>query len=149
MSRSISKGYETNPGRVGAPLPELLTALPVPPSRSEIEAEMERCEVELMYAIARHRKAWRAMRARAQRRDELAETPGGLCAIEADPHWKKATGDVTWWRGEMEARSATYLALQAMLNQPFRQVKDTSTFEEHQHRASCHGPIGELQCEYR
>lgn len=120
MARSIDKGYETSPGRVGAPLPTELTALPVSPSLAEIHAEMDRCEVELMYAIARHRKAWSAMRRRAEYRDEQLGKPGGLAAIDSDAHWKKATGDVTWWRGEMEARSAVYLALQAMVNQPFR-----------------------------
>lgn len=128
MARSTNKGYATRPLKVGAPLPSELTALPVPPALDEIHAEMDRCEVELMHAIAMHRKAWARMRNRAVDRDALVGTPGGLAAIDSDPIWKKRTGDVTWWRGEVESRSAAYLALQAMANQPFRQPKDASTF---------------------
>jgi hypothetical protein len=73
-----------------------------------------RCEVELLYAIAQHRKAWTAMRRRAEERDALVDKPGGLAAIEADPIWKKRTGDVSWWRDEMTAQATTRQALAAM-----------------------------------
>lgn len=109
------KGYVTNPLRVGAPLPE--QAAIEPPTWPEVEAELARAEVELMHAIAKHRKAWSAMRKWAMHRDEMSGTPGGLCAIEADPVWKKRTGDVSWWRDEMNTQATAVLALQSMLQE--------------------------------
>lgn len=100
--------------KVGAPLPEKLGALPVGPTLLEIEQEMERCEVELMYAVARHRQAWAAMRKWANHRAEAADNPGMLAAIDSDPIWKKRTGDVSWWRGEMDCQSNALLALDVM-----------------------------------
>lgn len=103
---------ETNPGRPGAPLPKGIQLRQ--PRQAEVLAEIARCEVELMYAIARHRKAWSMMEKWARHREQAANQPGGLAAMESDPVWKKRTGDVTWWRGEMEARASTLLALNAM-----------------------------------
>lgn len=114
--RSLDRGYTTNPMRVGAPLPEDLEALPVNPSVEEIGAELDRAEVELMHALAKHRKAWSLMRKWSKHRADAAESPGMLASLESDPVWKKRTGDVGWWRSEMEARSATVLALGAMLD---------------------------------
>ena len=122
MARSTDKGYFTQPMKVGAPLPEDLAALPLPPTLAEIHAEMDRCEVELMFAIAQHRKAWSRMRKHAERRAELVDQPGGLAAIDSDPVWKKRTGDVSWWRGEVEARSDAMVALGAMAAAPHRQT---------------------------
>lgn len=111
MSRA---GYETNPLRVGAPLPEGLAELALP-SESEIRAELTRAEVELMHAIAQHRKAWSAMRRRAKEREELAGRPGRLAYLESDSLWKTRTGAVSWWCGEMQAQAALVQTLQAML----------------------------------
>ncbi len=143
MARSIHRGYETSPLRVGAPLPDTLPALPIGPTLEEIEAEMERGQVELMYAIARHRQAWAAMRKRAEQREKLAGQPGKLSHLDSDAIWKKRTGDVGWWRGEMEAQATTFLALDRMRE---LRLAAAPTEEPHRHRASCHGPIGELQC---
>ncbi len=110
----VNVGYETNPLRIGAPLPESLVRL-APPEPGAIHAELLRAEVEFMHAIARHRKAWSAMRRWKEHREEAANTPGGLAAMESDPVWKKRTGDVQWWRAEMEARAASVVALRSML----------------------------------
>lgn len=114
---SFGDGYETNPLRIGAPLPESVRKLK-PPVKAAIHAELLRAEVELMHAIARHRKAWSAMRKWSEHRGEAAKHPGGLAALESDPIWKKRVGDVQWWRAEMEARSTAVLALRAMLEGP-------------------------------
>jgi len=107
-------GYPTRPLTPGAPLPEGLTEL-MPVQRADIVAELARAEYELMYALARHRKAWQKMRRRAKVRETLANRPGMLSHLDTDPIWKEATGDVAWWRGEMDAQASAILALRAML----------------------------------
>jgi hypothetical protein len=107
----------TNPSRPGAPLPEDMVKLPtVQPG--DVMAELARAEVELLYAVGRHRKAWAAMRAhqdyRAQK--EAEGTPGSLYALDSDPYWKKRTGDVSWWRDEVTCQATAVLALRDMLN---------------------------------
>lgn len=87
----------------------------VAPDSGPILAELTRAKVELMYALAMHRKAWARMRAHAEERDRRSATPNMLSTLESDPIWKKATGDVSWWRGEMVAQSAAIQALTAML----------------------------------
>lgn len=101
----------THPERLGAPL----NGDERPPTIPEVRAEYERCKIELMYAIAQHRKAWGVMRRRAEYRDTLVDRVGMLSTLESDPHWKKATGDVSWWRGEMDAQANVMLALRSML----------------------------------
>lgn len=106
-------GHPTHPMRPGAPLPpEILKLLPA--DIMDIDEELRRAEVELLYAAAKHRKAWRVMRDRALKRDAMADQIGMLPTLESDPHWKKATGDVAWWRGEMEAQAALVTALRGM-----------------------------------
>jgi hypothetical protein len=100
--------------QVGAPLPDELSVLPPGPLLREIDQEIERAEVELMYAIARHRKAWAAMRRRAEERERLAGQPGMLSHLDSDAIWKKRTGDVGWWRGEMDCQATALLALEGM-----------------------------------
>jgi hypothetical protein len=96
--------------------------------REDIQAELIRAEVELLYAIAKHRKAWKAMRARADERAmiEASGAPGRLASLEADHIWKLRTGDVTWWRGEMTAQATAVTALKAMLadTKPEKPVAD-------------------------
>jgi hypothetical protein len=112
--------------RVGAPLPEELSALPMPPTPDDVLAEIERAEVELMHAIARHRKAWGAMRRRQLHRLLYSQTPGAVAALESDPMWAKATGDVRWWREEMNAQAASLLALEQMRQRRVsRETEDT------------------------
>jgi hypothetical protein len=105
----------THPLRVGAPLPPSTQRLPSL-SLQDIDEELYRAEVELLYATAKHRKCWAAMRRHADHRAELAERPyaGGLASLEADSVWKKRTGDVAWWRDEMAAQATTILALRSM-----------------------------------
>lgn len=101
---------ETHPERLGAPL----TGDEVPPTVGEVTAEIVRCEIELMYAIARHRKAWSAMRRHREDASRKADSAGMQAYLDSDPIWKVKTGDVTWWRGEMQAQAAALQALLAM-----------------------------------
>jgi hypothetical protein len=100
----------TKPHVLGAPL----QGDEQPPTLAEIDAEIKRAEIELMYAIAKHRKAWKVMRQRAEARDEASGKVGMLSTLESDPHWKKATGDVSWWRDEMTAQASALQALRHM-----------------------------------
>lgn len=106
-------GHPTKPIVPGAPLPDSWAKLPAIEQR-DIEEELLRAEIELLYAISRHRKAWRVMRQRAEHRDSLVGHVGMLSTLESDPHWKKATGDVSWWRDEMNAQANVVLALRRM-----------------------------------
>lgn len=100
----------TRPHHLGAPL----DGDEQPPTVAAVQAEIDRAEIELMYAIAEHRKAWARMRLRLQERDALVDKPGGLAAIDSDPIWKKRTGDVAWWRDEMTAQATALAALEQM-----------------------------------
>lgn len=101
----------TKPLELGAPLPEDdyrgNIALHLP-SEDDIRNELLRCRVELMYAIARHRKAWSKMRKHKQVAD--------LKSVWAESYtpYKEAVSDVRWWREEMTSQAATLTALQAM-----------------------------------
>lgn len=111
-------GYTTQPLKIGAPLPPEAELVGVDPV--DREHEIARCEIELMYAIARHRKSWANLRTVAEARDEKAGKVGMLSTLESDPHWKKATGDVKWWAAEMTAQATALVALKGM-RQPTRQ----------------------------
>lgn len=106
--------HPTKPMVPGAPLPKssILPTL----TREDIIEELTRAEVELLHALARHRKSWKSMRERAEERDLLVSTPGGLAAIDSDPVWKKRTGDVAWWRDEVTCQATAVIALRGMLN---------------------------------
>ena len=106
----------TKPLTIGAPLPYTLEQVFV--QREDLIDELRRAECELVYAIARHRKAWQAMRIRAEERDEIAHSGkvGMLPDLESDAIWKKRTGDVKWWAAEMTAQSTAVLALKALLD---------------------------------
>lgn len=104
-------GYRTNPMRVGAPLPEEMDAIRRP-DPVMVGAELARAQVELMYAVARHRKAWSAMR---EYRRLQQERQGPRAYLDSDPIWRIRTGDVQWWRDEMLAQAATITALTTMV----------------------------------
>lgn len=103
----LHPGTPTNPARVGAPLPDHLAILP-PTQFQDIVDELDRAEVELLYAAAKHRKAWANVRAL----NERITGEGGY--PDSDLTYKKATGDVTWWRGEMATQAAAISALRGM-----------------------------------
>lgn len=106
-------GYTTNPMRVGAPLPTDMMAI-APPQPGAVMAELVRAEVELMYALARHRQAWNAMRKYKEIQDARAIDQRFENFLDSDPTWKIKTGDVAWWRGEVNAQAAAVLALAKM-----------------------------------
>lgn len=109
----MTLGYVTNPLKNGAPLPdEADLAAPV---AGAIRAELLRAKVELMHAIARHRKAWKVMRQIKVEREEDAAKKGVPAYLDNDVHWSVAVGDVRWWREEMNAQASTVTALMAML----------------------------------
>lgn len=124
---------KTNPLRTGAPLdpdqyPGILSSTP---RESEITGELIRAKVELMHAVALHRKAWGKMRAI---RDELEEKAANT-GIEAYPDnntlYKLAVADVRWWREEMTAQAATVTALTSMMDGgrwPDSSVRGTTVF---------------------
>jgi hypothetical protein len=100
----------TKPLQVGAPLdpdiyPGVIASLP---TQIEITNELTRAQVELMHAIARHRKAWANLQALGTKLD-LAGT-----WKDSDLTYQKAVSDVKWWREEMNAQAATITALSAM-----------------------------------
>lgn len=115
MTRS-HPGQPTQPLAPGAPLPSELANLPRPRAE-DIEDELTRAQVELLYATAKHRKAWSAMR---QRGDQIDTSKGRIAGMRidmaSDPIWELRTSDVRWWRDEMTAQATTVLALKAMLD---------------------------------
>jgi len=115
MTRNHPAG-ETKPLVVGAPLPPELDTLFV--EYEDLVEELRRAECELLYACARHRKAWSAMRARATERDLIAMrgSVGSLPTLESDAIWSKRTGDVKWWAAEMTAQGTAVLALKALID---------------------------------
>lgn len=99
---------KTQPMKPGAPLnPDDYPHIEHP-DRAAVAAELIRAKVELMHAIARHRKAWAKM---AATREEAEKQ-----AIWADSHppYQLAVSDVRWWREEMTAQAAAVTALSAM-----------------------------------
>lgn len=111
------------PNKRSAPLP---VRHPMrPPTPADIEAELDRAAVELMYALNRHRTAWSKMAALK----ELARKSGNDWFMDNSRQWKVATGDVTWWRGEVSCQSN---AIQALL-----------AYQDH--RRSTRGEPGEPQ----
>jgi len=105
-------GKPTRPLLAGAPLPPK-TDLEIDPQ--DIGDELARAETELLYALARHRKAWQSMARHLNERAELAGRPGALAAIDSDPTWKHKTGDVAWWRDEVTCQATAVTALTGML----------------------------------
>lgn len=106
----------TQPLSIGAPLPKELTTLHV--DHEDLVDELRRAEIELIYALARHRKAWAAMRARQEERAllELKGVAGMLSDLASDTVWAKRTSDVKWWCAEVTAQSTAVLALKALLD---------------------------------
>lgn len=124
-------GYRTNPRRVGAPLPEEMLDISMPHPMA-IGNELVRAQVELMYAIARHRQAWSAMRKYKLEQDARARDTAFENFLDSDPKWKIKTGDVAWWRGEMNAQAATVTALMGMLGigESLEGYAETTNFDE-------------------
>lgn len=116
MNQSPAAGFPipTRPDRTGAPLPDGIPI--VEPGVEAMKAELTRATVELMYAIARHRKAWAAMRSHKERREAEAERRGTEPSLDSDPLWKLRTGDVSWWRDEMNAQASVVSALYTLLH---------------------------------
>lgn len=101
----------TKPLELGAPLGDDYHG-PIDlhtPTYEQIKDELTRAEVELMHAVARHRKAWSKMR-----RHKLKAEMEAVWA-ESYPPYKEAVSDVRWWREEMNAQATTVLALSRML----------------------------------
>lgn len=110
---NLHPGDPTYPLRRGAPLP------PDPPGlprlqQQDINEELNRAGTELLYALARHRKAWARFRSWAEKRDADAGKPGAVSAIDSDPVWQNRSSDVSWWRGEVTCQSTAILALKAL-----------------------------------
>jgi hypothetical protein len=102
---------KTKPRELGAPLPTEDYAGPLEhhlPSDEAINDELDRAKVELMHAVAKHRKAWSKMR-----RHKLAAEMKSVWA-EAYTPYKEAVSDVRWWREEMNAQATVVIALTSM-----------------------------------
>lgn len=104
---------QTRPFDLGAPLSDTDYAGPWQrhtPSTTDLRMELIRAQIELVHAIARHRKAWSKMR----REREGAEAR----SIWADSHppYKEAVADVRWWREEMIAQATTVTALRTSID---------------------------------
>lgn len=102
----------TDPLANSAPLPE---DWPIRvPEPHEIVKEIKRASAELMWALHRQRQAWAKM---ARVKAELGAR--NIDYVDNERPWKLATGDVSWWRGEVSSRSnalSSLLALAAALN---------------------------------
>lgn len=115
MARPSHPGNPTQPLRPGAPLSYKMVDLPAL-KKEDIEDELTRARVELLNAIARHRKAWAAMEARALQIKSSQNNIAGLrIDMASDPIWSLRTSDVQWWCQEMAAQSSAVLALTTML----------------------------------
>lgn len=95
----------TDPTSPSAPLPPQTTI--ETPSASTLVEEIKRASTELLWALHRQRTSWARM---AKVKAEL-EAKGLAYFPEAEREWKLATGDVTWWRGEVSSRSNALSAL--------------------------------------
>jgi hypothetical protein len=95
----------TDPSRVSAPLPD---DFPIDiPNEHDLVAEITRAYAELRWALHRQRTTWAHM---AKVREEYKEK-GNAYFYENERRWKLATGDVQWWRGEVNSRSNALTAL--------------------------------------
>jgi hypothetical protein len=95
-----------------APLPEPHGGGLTSPTLQRLVEEMARAEVELIHALGKHRDAWDWM----SRLKEEARQQGNAFFMDNDRRWKLAVGDVQWWRGEVNARSNSVLALAALID---------------------------------
>lgn len=98
----------TSPTATSAPLPP---DWPIRlPTRTELAGEIERSATELRWALHRQRTTWAHLaKVRAEYRDK-----GNGFFYENERRWKLATGDVTWWRGEVNSRANALSALCAL-----------------------------------
>lgn len=100
----------SNPMEASAPLPTKDTPIDWQ-NPGLIHNELLRAQTELMHAIEKHRRAW----AKVQHMKGLADLKGNSYYMDNDRNWQVATGEVTWWRGEMSARSNVVVALTRLL----------------------------------
>lgn len=100
-----TESNRTNPLVASAPLPPATQVRF--PSTDNVVDEIRRAATELMYALQRQRTAWEKM---ARVKAEL-DARGLAHFPDNERGWKLATGDVTWWRGEVNARSNALSAL--------------------------------------
>lgn len=114
--RQTHPGSPTRPLAPGAPLDKEMRDLPKP-RPEDIMDELTRAEVELLYAVSRHRKAWSRMRKRAEEREaiEASGVKGQLADLASDHVWSVRTSDVKWWCAEMTGQAAVVTALRSML----------------------------------
>jgi hypothetical protein len=91
--------YMTNPMRTSAPLPDGMEVKYADPVR--VRAEIARASTELMWALDRQRQAWDQMAAMKAE----ADGRGSSWFMDNSRPWKLATGEVTWWRGEVNSRA--------------------------------------------
>lgn len=94
----------TDPRITSAPLPSGMNV--GWPDGVIVQQEIRRAGTELLWALHRQRTAWAKME---QVKKEL--TGRNIDFIDNERAWKLATGDVTWWRGEVSSRSNALTAL--------------------------------------
>lgn len=103
---------KTKPLELGAPLSPEDYAGDIrdhQPRKRDVELELARAQIELMYAVAKHRKAWARLRSHDEEAKEKA------IWAQSFPPYQEAVADVRWWREEMAAQAATVTALTEML----------------------------------
>lgn len=100
-----------NPLTPSAPLPRS-TVVQEDLDSGVFEAELVRAKAELLHALGQHRSAW-AVFADLKRQAGVLTNPEFL---DNERAWKEAVSDVQWWRGEVNARANSVLALTALVN---------------------------------
>lgn len=99
----------TNPLIPSAPLPTAIDDVELP-TVALLVTEIKRASTELMWALHKQRLAWKRM---SEVKEELA-AKGLAYYPDNEREWKLATGDVTWWRGEVNSRANALDALLAL-----------------------------------
>lgn len=77
------------------------------PSLAAVENEIVKLTAELRNALTKHRRAW----ARMGLLKDQARDAGNAWYMDNQRAWKLATGDVTWWRGEVSAAANAMTAM--------------------------------------
>lgn len=119
---------QTKPLENGAPLPGGKERSLPNYKLNEVEAELERARVELMYALAMQRKAWARVRARGQEIEAEALRHGTMAFADSDSLYKIAIGDVRFWREGITAQAAAITALESMRAESIATGRDQPGF---------------------